>query len=497
MYILKNAWTSIKRNKGRNILIGIIIMVIGCACAVTLAIRNSANKLIESYQDQYEVTATIGMNRDKLMQNMKPGDSSSKEDMQSNFNNIESLTIDDVKNYADSSYVKSYYYTTSIGVNASNLEAATSNDNNAKGPGGNNTKQVSTTSFTLEGYSSIEAMEEFIEGSYTITDGEISSDFTSNNCIINSELATLNNLSVGDTITITDPNNSKLTYTFTITGIFEESSNSSDKGMSMFSNSANTIITNTTAVENIYNKDNDLKMTVNPTFVLNDKSDIEAFQNELTDKGLSEYLSLSTNLDQVNSATSSISNVKTFATTFLIITLVIGGVVLFVINLINVRERKYEIGVLRTIGMKKSTLTGQFIIELLIVSFVSLLIGAGIGSMVSVPVSNKLLENEINSSTEQATKINNNFGGTMNEAPSNNSNSTDNTNKNNAPDRNQMQNINGLKTVQAYDSINAVVDYKVLLELMGIGLLLTLFSSVASMISINRFTPLTILKERS
>ena len=131
MYILKNAWTSIKRNKGRNILIGIIIMVIGCACAVTLAIRNSANKLIESYQDQYEVTATIGMNRDKLMQNMKPGDSSSKEDMQSNFNNIESLTIDDVKNYADSSYVKSYYYTTSIGVNTSNLEAATSNDNNA------------------------------------------------------------------------------------------------------------------------------------------------------------------------------------------------------------------------------------------------------------------------------------------------------------------------------------------------------------------------------
>ena len=78
----------------------------------------------------------------------------------------------------------------------------------------------------------------------------------------------------------------------------------------------------------------------------------------------------STNLDQVESATSSISNVKTFATTFLIITLSIGAVVLFVINLINVRERKYEIGVLRTIGMKKSTLTGQFLIELLIVSFV-------------------------------------------------------------------------------------------------------------------------------
>ena len=30
MYLLKNAWLSITRNKGRNILIGIIIVVIAC-----------------------------------------------------------------------------------------------------------------------------------------------------------------------------------------------------------------------------------------------------------------------------------------------------------------------------------------------------------------------------------------------------------------------------------------------------------------------------------
>ena len=80
--------------------------------------------------------------------------------------------------------------------------------------------------------------------------------------------------------------------------------------------------------------------------------------------------------------------------------------VLFVINMINIRERKYEIGVYRTIGMKKSTLTLQFILELFIVSFVALLIGAGLGSISSVPVSNFLLENEIESSTEKIENIN-------------------------------------------------------------------------------------------
>ena len=72
MYILKNAVTSIVRNKGRNILIGTIILVISCAVAVTLAINNSSTNLIESYQNKYEVEATLGMNRENMMKDFDP-----------------------------------------------------------------------------------------------------------------------------------------------------------------------------------------------------------------------------------------------------------------------------------------------------------------------------------------------------------------------------------------------------------------------------------------
>ena len=54
----------------------------------------------------------------------------------------------------------------------------------------------------------------------------------------------------------------------------------------------------------------------------------------------------------------------------------------------------------------------------------------------------------------------------------------------------------GKPKVEAYDSIDAVVDFKVLIELLGIGLALILISSLSAMISVQRFTPLTILKER-
>ena len=65
MFILKNAWISIKRNKGRNILIGIIILIIACACTITLAIKNTALDLIDSYKSAYDKEVTIGFNREK------------------------------------------------------------------------------------------------------------------------------------------------------------------------------------------------------------------------------------------------------------------------------------------------------------------------------------------------------------------------------------------------------------------------------------------------
>lgn len=62
---------------------------------------------------------------------------------------------------------------------------------------------------------------------------------------------------------------------------------------------------------------------------------------------------------------------------------------------------------------------------------------------------------------------------------------------------NVRSSFNGVSNIEPVSSINAVVDIKVLFELLGIGILLTIISSVASMISIQRFSPLTILKERS
>ena len=543
MYILKNALTSIKRNKGRNILIGIIIIVISAACAITLAIRESATKIVTAYENRNPLTATIGMNRENLMKSLRDGNKT-QEEMINAFNEIDSITEEEIIKYGDSDYLNSFYYTYTLSVDAKDIKEATdslvkettttkteTSTTTRKFPGSTNgkmpgrpdfggststTKKKTTTTktekifnekaqngaFTLTGYNSYEDMKEFINGDYTIIDGEVSNDFTSNSCVISEELATLNELKVGDTITIVDPNTNSNTYELVITGIYKENTDSSSNMSTMFTNSANNIITNVNFIKTILEKNEKLEPTITPYFILKDKDSIEGFNNDATEKGLSEYYQITTNLDEIESATESVDNVKTFATTFLIITLIIGGVVLIVINMINIRERKYEIGVLRTIGMKKSKVSMQFMFELLIVTIFGLMIGAGIGAVSSVKVANMLMANEIENANSKYENIGRNFGREMeNKQEVKNTENTSSEESESSKEPQKEDNIKdydfGIAKVNEVENINAIVNFNVLLKLLGIGILLTLLSSLASMIAISRFSPLTILKERS
>ncbi len=486
MFILNNAIISITRNKGRNILIGIIILVIACACTITLAINNTANDLINSYESAYEKELTISFDRNSVMEDFDFSNESAIEEMQENFNNISNFTIEDIKKYANSEHIESYYYTYNISLNGKNIDKAetTSETNNSSNPfnfPGNNNFIENDMDFTITGYSSLEAMSEFIDGTYKISDIEEDAwdkAFDGNYVFINKELASYNDLSLGDTIKLEDEDNN--TYSFEIIGIFEDNDISDNNVISMFSNSANTIITNTNALLSITDSNEDINASISPTFIIDSYDNAEIIEEEFYEKGLDKSYVVQTNEELANSGLNGVNNVKSFATTFLIITLIIGGVVLIIVNMINIRERKYEIGVLRTIGISKCKLTIQFVTELIIVTVIALLLGACIGASMSKSVSNALLSSEIKSAESSSNDMMNNF----------------NPNGGSMPDFNNFSS-NGIISISAYDSIDAVVNIKVIIELLGIGITLVLISSLAAMINIQRFSPLTILKERS
>ena len=97
MYLLKNAWKSLTRSVGRNILIGLIVLVISVSCCIGLSIRQAAEQAREQTLESLSVTAQISVDRQSMMQQSMMGEGGfDKSQMMS----IPNLTIEEMQTYA-------------------------------------------------------------------------------------------------------------------------------------------------------------------------------------------------------------------------------------------------------------------------------------------------------------------------------------------------------------------------------------------------------------
>ena len=352
--------------------------------------------MIESYKAKNELAVSFRLDMSKLRDES---------------NTYTKLTVSDIENYADSDYVSSYYYTLDTSLSSDDIEAIdmsekfepkdNGNAQNSEMPdrGQGKENMGSQGDYKITAYSDPSYIENFINGTSRITSGSmITKDDEENHIVISEELATQNDLEVGDEITFYLPSDSSITYTFEITGIFETTDDSaSDDFMNINAlNAQNQIYTTVTAINNIL-EDDDSSNSLNATIYLKNQDDLEAYTEEVKDKGLSDYYTLSDNTDEITSTLTPIKNISNFSMTFLIIILIVGAIILAVINILNIRDRKYEIGVLRAIGMSKTKLILSLLTELFIVTVIAFIIGIIGGKLLSQPVTNKMLENEINS----------------------------------------------------------------------------------------------------
>ena len=77
MFVVKNAWQSVTRNKGRNILIIVIVTIIAGAATIGLSIRQAATTARNSGLENTTITAQISLDRNKLISESKSDSSSS------------------------------------------------------------------------------------------------------------------------------------------------------------------------------------------------------------------------------------------------------------------------------------------------------------------------------------------------------------------------------------------------------------------------------------
>ena len=558
MYIIKNALRCIGRSKGRNILIGIIALVIAVSACIGLSIRQAAESAKSAALDGMSVTATIDYDRNKAMQDIvggrpsggsggsgRPSMNFDKNAFSNMMGGSQSLTLDEYKKYAEAESVEDFYYTLNAYFNGSeNFSAVSdevedestestessdstesSNDYPGQGRpmmpggfgGGKDNLRGASGDFSIIGYSSDSAMTSFVNGNASILDGGVMFDEGTSErvCVISEELAIYNNLVVGDTIVISNPAAESETYTLTISGIYTSTENNGYSSfMGKSQDPANQIYMSATALQSIIDESASKSTTVtddngrtsetkvtgtlSAIYSFANTDDYYAFESEARALGLSDsYAISSSDISAFESSIAPLNTLSTMAGWFLLVILIIGGVILVVLNIFNVRERKYEVGVLTAMGMKKWKVAAQFICEILVVTMIAVIIGAGVGAVSSVPVTNALLAGQVESQSNQQNQMDENFGrpgnaqGGMGGFPSNMPSNIPNGFGGDNPFGNMFGSAASYIT-----EVDSAMNLTVVFQMLGVGLLLTLIASAASVLFIMRYDPLKILANR-
>lgn len=549
MYIIKNAFKCIGRSRGRNILIGVIVFVIAVSACIGLSIRQAAENAKSETLEGLTVTATISFDRQKAMNDMisedngdisENGRPSFDRDKFSDFmGESSSLTLDEYKKYAEAESVKDFYYSVSASFNGNDDFLPVSNDTTSEDEDTSNSNENSfgmngffqppedmrnqmmgaQSDFTVVGYSSESAMTSFINGTATIVDGAVFTEGTTDaECIISQELANYNSIEVSDTITLENPNNEDESYEFTVVGIYTDSSSNESSFSIMGATStdpANKIYTSYAALQTVLDASGEnsetvtddttgrefsteIKSTLSATYLLSDVDSYNKFTEEVRELGLDKsYNVSSSDISSYESSLVPLETLSKLAGYFLIVVLLIGAIILIVLNIFNIRERKYEIGVLTAMGMKKFKVALQFLTEIFVVTIIAVIVGVGVGGVSSVPVTNALLENQIAAESSEYNRIEQNFGRPENIIPDNMG--PGNVGQNDIP---QMQNggpgnfFDANKVAEYISEIDEAMNLTVVFQMLGIAVLLTIVSGAVSMLFIMRYDPLRILANR-
>jgi len=468
MYIISNAVKNISRNKGRNSIMAVIIFAIILTTAVSIIINTTTSAIIKDYKARFGAEVSITPNY-KMLQD------------QESAKNFKPLTTEQQIQFGKSNLLQSTKFTASVQISPRNLKSLDESENDnmmvqalsgANRADGTKMPEITALKAKILGSNNPTDNDDFKHGLRKITSGKMYKNL--NQCIVSEQYAKLNNLSVGQTIEVDsfykdDPMPHKLT----ITGIYSDNTmvgkNNAEK--SALSNRNNEILTSfDTAIS--------MKMfkemgNTSVQYYLKDPAKLSVYEKELRQKGLSKYYKVSTDEAGYKKVVGPVEGLTKITNTFLIVVLILGVSILILLSTLAIRERKYEIGVLRAMGMKKYKVAFGLLTEMLVITGICLILGLGTGKVISQPVANYLLADQI-----ELSKENNNMGNEV---------------------RGSTQALGQTSSTEAepLSKLKIKLSSDAAIQIILISLVLGGISSFAGIMHVTKYEPIKILAERN
>ena len=412
MNIYQRALTSISKRKGKTLILFMVVFLLGNLIAGAAAVYNATQQLETSMKEQLGAKARVDLDFMNLKQNEA----------------IVPLTADQADAIGMLPEVKSVSYQLNTHMGSEKLKRYTqekrddtSNSIMISGSAG----LADFANFSLVG-SKHELPNEFMNGKQKIVEGRYpkASD-TEREILISKKLAAQNALELGSEITLDhslvefDPKaqdievKQKESFTFKVVGIFDTAdSASSNDPMASFMEEGqhNTLYTNyeflaaldladakvmATFEKGFCNSVETCRTMVTPTYELTSPDVIDQFVEKANQLLNSKQFKIETTKDSFDAVAGSLMNMKEMSNTILLFG--VGGsvLVLSLVLILFMRDRKHEFGIYQALGETKLKSMVQVLLEVILISVLAVSLALFTGLKLAGGLSQSMIQNQL------------------------------------------------------------------------------------------------------
>ncbi|WP_088815296.1 MULTISPECIES: ABC transporter permease [Listeria] len=416
MNFIKRAFFSMKARIGRGALQLIIFTIVSVLILAGFTIQSAANKASEMAKEELGGTVTLTVDREKQMeqQQANQSESDSGERTPPSFESTP-ISLENAESLAKLNHVATYNYYSSTQALAKDFDPVKSSgdsstgDNNVPQMGG---RQMTQADLSISGVLDSQTSTDFDGGTAELKSGRAltSDDANKNVVLVEETLAEQNDLKVGDKMSI-QSSDEETTVELEIVGIYKTSDSGSDMASNFsFLNPYNKLYVPYTVANTL--KGSDYKDTVDSAvYTMDDAANISSFEKQAKQVDSIDWdtFKLDANDALYQQMIGPINNVASFSKNVVYIVTIAGALILALLVMMQVRERKYEMGVLLAIGENRMKLVGQFFVEILTVALISFML-AGFSSHYVAQIAGNQLLSQQNETAQTTTEQNGNRG---------------------------------------------------------------------------------------
>ncbi|EUJ22926.1 ABC transporters (permease), putattive [Listeria grandensis FSL F6-0971] len=471
MDFIRRACISIWAKKGKSLLMLILLFVLCSLVFAGFAIQSATEKSTDIARKKLGGDVTLNLNMDKLMKEMEAGKQPDE---------VPILKIEDIEKVKNLKQVASHQYVVDASaakVDKGPIKSPKKDDSEGGGQiamaSGSDGKTPDMPDFMISGTNSTDGVAKFKNGKEKIVSGKGITDKDKGNiAVIEKRFADQNKLKVGDKFKLKEMKTGK-PIEFTVQGIYTSSEATGSQQFPVdFMEPANKIYVPIDAAMP-FTHDGSL---TSATYTMTDPQLINTFKKEAikisnVDK---DFYKWDANDEAYKKMITPIQNVASFANVIVVITALAGGLILALLVLLSIRERRFEMGVLLSLGENKTKLIGQFLVEVIIIGMIAFSVACFTSQPIGQAVTNQMLAKEVEQAKDdeadpsQSGAMVTSFAGSGEEDK---------------------------PKGEAIDSVNVDISRQDMVEVGGIGLLVVIVATLLPCLFIIRLQPKMILSK--